>query len=259
MKQWFNRFAEKRGLLRSVLIYHGIPWRHRQLVRFYGQFIDPGDLCFDVGAHVGNRIRAWRALEARVVGIEPQPACMQLLQRWYGNDADVTLIDSAVGAQQDSRPLLVSVANPTVTTLSQEWIDAVRLDDSFADVTWEAADAVEVTTLDMLIEQFGLPAFCKIDVEGYELAVLLGLSQPIAALSVEYIPAAIDVAIGCVERLESLGAYQYNWTVGEDHRWQSDSWTDAGGLVAMLKSLPMDGGSGDFYARRLAEDDERKK
>ena len=76
---------------------------------------------------------------------------MHFLQRWYGNDPAVTLIDSAVGAEQASLPLLVSAADPTVTTLSQEWIDAVRQDDSFADVTWEEADQVEVTTLDRLI------------------------------------------------------------------------------------------------------------
>ncbi len=253
MKPLTKRFAEQRGLLRSLLIYHGIPWRHRQLVRFYRQFIEPGDLCFDIGAHVGNRIRAWRALDARVVGVEPQPVCMQFLGRWYADDPDVQLVDNAVGAEERLLPLFVSAANPTVTTLSQEWIDAVRQDDSFSDVTWEASHTVEVTTLDRLIAQYGLPTFCKIDVEGYELDVLRGLSQPLDALSVEYIPAAVDIAIGCVNRLESLGQYQYNWTTGEDHRWQSDTWIDANHLVSMLKSLAIDSGSGDLYARHVPE------
>ena len=35
------------GLLRN-------PFRRRRLTRFYKPFINPGDLCFDIGAHVGN-------------------------------------------------------------------------------------------------------------------------------------------------------------------------------------------------------------
>ena len=47
-------------------------------------------------------------------------------------------------------------------------------------------------------------------------------------------------------------------SAGGDLEIFDDTWTDADGLVTMLESLPMDGGSGDFYARHLAEDDERK-
>lgn len=60
------------GMARSLAMYYGIPFRAARLRRFYGQFVRPGDLCFDVGAHAGNRVRAWRALGARVLAIEPQ-------------------------------------------------------------------------------------------------------------------------------------------------------------------------------------------
>ena len=47
--------------------------------RLYGQFVRPGDLVFDVGAHVGDRIAAFRRLGARVVAVEPQPALVRTL------------------------------------------------------------------------------------------------------------------------------------------------------------------------------------
>lgn len=240
------------GLLRSVLMYHGIPFRRSRLTRFYAQFIRPGDLCFDIGAHVGSRLRAWLPLGARIVAVEPQPACVALLRRWFGRDARVVLVDRAVGASPGAAELLVSPRTPTVTTLSPDWIAAVGRDRTFAGVRWDERLPVTVTTLDELIARHGLPAFCKIDVEGYELEVLRGLSRPIPALSFEYLSVCLDRARACVARLAELGPYQFNWSVGESHRFRSDGWLDADRLLARLGDLGAAGGSGDIYARLRA-------
>jgi FkbM family methyltransferase len=184
-----------RGLGRSLLIYYGNPLKLRSMQQFYAQFIRPGDLCFDVGAHVGNRILVWSRLGARIVAVEPQPVCLDLLRRWYGNRPQVHLVGEAVGATPGRQTLRISAANPTVTTLSSEWIASVQKSDGFARVQWEESATVEVTTLDTLITRFGQPAFCKIDIEGYEAAALAGLSQPLAALSFEFIPAAQQDAL----------------------------------------------------------------
>jgi hypothetical protein len=45
---------------------------------------------------------------------------------------------------------------------------------------------VNVATLDSLIDEFGVPDYAKIDVEGFDLEVLRGLSRPIPLLSFEY-------------------------------------------------------------------------
>jgi FkbM family methyltransferase len=236
--------------MRSLLIYYGKPFQIRRMVRFYRQIIRPGDLCFDIGAHVGNRLNVWSRLGARMVGVEPQPHCMALLRRLYSRAPNIVLVEEAVGATAGAQTLLVSESNPTVSTLSQAWIDAVRQVDSFAAVRWEETMPVTVTTLDALIARYGEPAFCKIDVEGYELEVLRGLSKPLRTLSFEYIPAAGEIAVGCVERLAVLGDYTYNWSVGERHRWQSPTWLDPDDLLQMLQSLPPAGPSGDVFARR---------
>jgi FkbM family methyltransferase len=239
------------GLLRSILMYYGVPWRNRALTRFYAQFVRPGDLCFDIGAHVGNRLRALSRLGARVIALEPQPQCMRLLRRWYGHHPDIGLIEQAVGAAPGTRTLFVSERTPTVTTLSRDWIGAVGTTPGFAGVRWDRDLRVRVTTLDELIARYGEPAFCKIDVEGAELEVLLGLSYPLKSLSFEYIPAAIDVAVACVERLGELGRYEYNWSPGELPRLQSPVWMDPAKIVYILRRMPMRERSGDVYARRL--------
>ena len=55
------------GLGRSLAIYHGIPGRQRRLRQFYATFVSPGDLVFDIGAHVGNRTRAFAALASAAI------------------------------------------------------------------------------------------------------------------------------------------------------------------------------------------------
>lgn len=244
--QLFRRWY---GLLRSVVVYYGNPFKLRRMRRFYAQFITPGDLCFDIGAHVGNRLHVWVALGAQVVGVEPQPACMALLRRWFGRSPTITLVEAAVGDCIGEATLWVSAATPTVSSLSRPWIDAMQTARSFAGVRWEEQVAVPVTTLDALIAQHGAPVFCKIDVEGYELAVLHGLSQPLRALSFEYLPASIDVALGCVARLCELGDYEFNWSLGEQHRWEASGWLTGEAMGAALAKLALGTRSGDVYAR----------
>lgn len=239
------------GLARSLIMYYGNPLKTRRMARFYGVFIRPGDLCFDIGAHVGNRVRVWAGLGAQVIAVEPQPACFWLLQKWYGKRADITLLDVAVGATPGVETLQVSNKTPTVSTLSQTWIDSVQQVESFAGVEWENAVPVHVTTLDALIEQYGVPAFCKIDVEGYEFETLLGLSHAPRALSFEYIPAARHIALGCIDRLGELGKYVYNWSVGEQHRMQAQRNLSPADMKDILSATPADANSGDVYAFRV--------
>lgn len=244
------RLTKSWGLLRSLAIYYGLPGRARRDRAFYRQFVQPGALVFDVGAHVGNRLRVMRQLGARVVAVEPQPLFADLLQRLYGRDNGVTLVRQAIGAATGEATLHISRRTPTVTTLSAGWMNAVQQAESFAGVDWEETVTVPVTTLDALIAHHGPPDFCKIDIEGSELAALQGLSTPLPLLSFEYIPATVEMALACIQRLQSLGDYRYNWSAGEKQRLASDVWLDAEEMAARLGQMGVNEGSGDLYARR---------
>ncbi|MEZ4515894.1 MAG: FkbM family methyltransferase [Chloroflexota bacterium] len=126
--------------LRSLLIYYGNSYASNAWSGFTVNSLNPAR--FDIGAHVGNRLRPWLRLGARVVALEPQPQLMPVLRRLYGRSDNVTLLQEAVGATQGTATLLASPTNPTVATLSPDWIEAVQQDPSFASINWEPADTV---------------------------------------------------------------------------------------------------------------------
>lgn len=182
----FDALRTVRGVLRSLRIYYGNRRHGPAIDRLYGQFVKPGDLVFDVGAHVGDRIAAFRRLGARIVAVEPQPALIKTLHLLYGRDPNVTIEAAAVGRQPGVIELNINVDNPTVTTASADFIAAAANAPGWQGQAWSKRMPVPLTTIDALIARHGLPAFIKIDIEGYEAEALAGLGQPVPALSFEF-------------------------------------------------------------------------
>jgi len=239
------------GILRSLVIYWR-PGRQPGLRRLYRPFLPADALVFDVGAHLGDRTRAFASLGARVVALEPQPAMFRWLRRLVGSRAGVILRREAVGREPGEATLAVSRRTPTVSTLSQDWQTGLRgRNTSFQDVSWEESLRVPVITLDQLIAEYGVPDFCKIDVEGFEAEVLAGLSQPVPALSFEFIAGALEVALDSVRRLGSLGRYEFNAIAGEKRDFLFPGWRSADQMLAWLDAGAAKLASGDVYARLL--------
>lgn len=219
---------------------------HRKTRRFYAQFMRPGDLVFDVGANLGARARIFLELGARVVCVEPQAACLRRLHALFDGNERVTIVETALGACPGEAVLHVSEQNPGITTMTDKWM---QQGSRFAGETWNKTESVPVTTLDALIKTHGQPVFCKIDVEGFELQVLKGLSRRIGAVSIEYSREFHDDAVQCMRRLAELGPVTFNFSQGDAMQLAWSSWTSAAELCDRLKGVVGEFLWGDIYAR----------
>ena len=238
------------GVARSLAIYYGRPWRFRVMDAFYARLIRRGDLCFDLGAHVGNRVRSWRSLGASVVAVEPQPAMVHILRLLYGRDPKVSIVAAAIGEREGTMPLHLNLANPTTSTSSEAFIEHASKAASFRGQVWRERITVPMTTIDALIRAHGVPRFIKIDIEGYEAEALLGLSQPIFALSIEFVPMMRINAEAALDRLMQLGDYAFNASYGDDMRLLHPAPLSFEDIRDWLRSLGDDGPAGDLYACR---------
>jgi FkbM family methyltransferase len=219
--------------------------------RLFAAFVRPGSLCFDVGANHGARTEVFLGLGARVVAVEPQPRCLARLRARFGPSRDFALVAAAVG-DAEGRATLYLGRNDLISTLSPEWLDEARTIPELAAIGWEGEIDVPVTTLDRLIDAHGTPDFCKIDVEGFELEVLRGLSRPLPLVSLEYTRWRLEPMLACIDRLAALGDYRFNLSEHETMRLAfATEWLDAAQVSAVLGERYRDHafGYGDVYAR----------
>jgi FkbM family methyltransferase len=235
------------ALHRSLDIYYGNPARDLAMDTLYARFVPAGALAFDIGSHVGDRVGSFRRLGAKVVALEPQPMCARAIRALYGDDRHVTLIEAACSDRPGRLTLRVNSANPTVSTASADFIGAADGAGGWEGQIWDADVEVACTTLDALIAQHGVPAFAKIDVEGFEDIVLAGLSRPLPALSFELTTIQRDVGLRCLDRLVALGAYGFDIALGESQTLTFERWVSKAEIAAHIAALPHAANSGDVY------------
>jgi FkbM family methyltransferase len=251
MKKLVKQILKSLNLYNTILKYlefvNNLGSR-RKRKNFYSQLIGKEDLCFDVGANSGNRTEIFLSLGAKVVSIEPQDSCMEELKKRYLNNKNVFLVQKALGEKAGVALMQIN-SSSTLSSISEEWISKVNESGRFVDSSWQGEQEVEITTLEAVIKEYGLPVFCKIDVEGFEEKVLSGLNTPIKFISFEFAYENIESSIRCLRRLSGIGNYRFNYSTGEDMVYDLKEWISFDEMVNILESFDNLNAWGDLYAK----------
>lgn len=230
-------------------------WSHHNYPGILEEYIYQDALVFDIGANIGKMTDAYLALGARVVAVEPQEVCMreELIPR-FGNNNRVSLVQGACGAQAGHGILTTYGHGSTISTMvpGHYWEPG----GPWANTPHDGSEDVSIFALDDLMVLFGKPDFIKIDVEGYELEVLKGLSV-FAPLSFEFHPHWAERARECMEQVLCIDPLvEFNHTSGERLEYASLAWLDCDTLYQDILKLRAQYGStyfGNIYARKAKE------
>lgn len=227
--------------------YNSAKFSQKKKMRdFYQQFLQKGELCFDVGANIGDRTEVFLSIKSQVICIEPQANCLQKLYKKFGRNKAVTVVAKGVSEKEGFAELAVCENASVLSTMSENWRNKSRFS---GDTQWIKSEKVPVTTLDNLIKEYGLPVFCKIDVEGFEEKVIKGLTQPIPVISFEFVKELTHETKNCMLHLLSLGQYKFNFSIGESMELLLPNWVTADELFEKLDLIEDQLLWGDVYAK----------
>ena len=120
--------------------------------------------------------------------------------------------------------------------MSNRWIKSTTQSRRFSSYNWDKSINVKVDTLDNMLTKFGVPKFIKIDFEGYELEVLVGLSHPIKYLSLEFTSEDIENFKKCLLRINAIGNYIFQFSEGETLSFTFNQWMEGDALLESLES-----------------------
>ncbi|WFS09109.1 FkbM family methyltransferase [Methylobacterium sp. 391_Methyba4] len=190
----------------------------------------PGELVFDIGAHAGSKAQWFADRGARVIAVEPQPAMIEKLRVRFDGNPNVTVVPKGLAGEPGELTMRINTQAPTISTFTEHWTKG-----RFSDMVWDDQAIVQVTTLDQLVSEYGAPRYTKIDVEGFEKSVMLGLTRRIGAISFEFTTEFEAEARDIMWYARGLGYRHFNFSLGEAEEYALADWADVETAIAHLK------------------------
>ena len=214
----------------------------RKMQCLYSKVIRKGDLVFDVGANTGFHTQVFLDLGARVVAIEPQPWFTKLLRNRFVGLETVIIVEAGLSSHTGVLLLHTNTIIPQISTFSEFF----RNNNKLLGI-WGEQLEVPVTTIDDLVKRYGTPDFIKIDVEGYELEVIKGMTSIQPRLSFEFHRTTLDETRRCVWQVTQNQPVVMNYSSYDNYRFMSTVWMSEYDCLKELDSITQKDLYGDIF------------
>jgi FkbM family methyltransferase len=175
------------------------------------------NLIFDIGFNVGEFTQTCfnKYPNCSVIAVEANPNLAKNVSPHFFTNYNFSLLNNLVSnVEGEEIDFYISHATTGVSTASTEFMNNSRFTQGSKNlpqnsVSWAPPVKVESITIDGMIERYGIPDLLKIDVEGYELNVLSGLTQKANDICFEWHEEEKDNLYKILEHLQSLGYEQF--------------------------------------------------
>ena len=174
-------------------------------------------LIFDIGCNLGEFFEACVRKFGRDNRFVVVDANKQILDYWSAPGIDVVKVNAVVANESErSVPFFISMEDG-ISTASEDFMRNSRFAKGSKNLPfvsrWRDPVYMPTITIDKLIELHGTPDIIKLDIEGYELQALLGLTKKVNMICFEWSEEFLPDLKKCIKHLSSLG-YEKFGTIG---------------------------------------------
>lgn len=175
------------------------------------------NLIFDIGFNVGEFTQTCfnKYPNCSVIAVEANPNLANNASPHFFTNYNFSLLNNLVSDKDgEATDFYISPYATGVSTASTEFMENSRFTKGSKNVEansikWQPPIKIESITVDSMIERYGVPDLLKIDVEGYELNVLKGLTQKVNDICFEWHEEESKNLYKILEHLQSLGYEQF--------------------------------------------------